>query len=187
MKFEDMKKIWDENSQTYLYVIDENELQKSITRKKSSASRAVNRLEWITILSNAFAAIILVVDMYYNFELPAMILSVYMLATAAYIVIRRRKRLREENNFERSLLGDLQQALSNARYQVALSLLMIVYFIPVALIAWLSLWSGGQSPWILSGAVVFFVVILLASVVEHRKCHVARKLNIEAMLHKLKE
>lgn len=188
MKFEDMKKIWDEQNKAYLYAIDEEKLRQMITNKKKSGSRVVNKLEWTAMGSNLFAGSILIGVLFWDqFVLVDLILGIYMLSAAAYIYLRRVKRLRGEDNFERTMHGDLQHALANAKYQVNLSLMLLIYFIPVAGLVWFNLWSNDKPFWSLLAVGGFFVIVLLASLVEHQKCHVARKRKVEAMLNKLKE
>jgi len=189
MKFEEMKKIWDEQNKQHLFVIDEDRLRQSIEEKKGKSSRLVNRMEVMAILANGITGSVLL-SMNFIKHVGSVLdnlLALLMIVVAIYILTRRSYRLKHENKFDRTMLGDLEHAISNATYQAQLSYGMLLYIIPVGILVLLNAMSEGQSPVVLFLIALFFVVVSLLGRWEHRSWHVARKKRLEAMREKLME
>lgn len=187
MKFEDMKKIWNEQDQQHQYVIDEQLLQENIQLKKRKGSRFVSKMEWIMILSNLLAGSVIIIM---NFIKPsqdiyAYILGVLMVGTAVYIFIKRQYRLKNENQFDRTMLGDLDHAIKNANYRARLSSSMLVYFIFVSLLMISNAIYEGKSMIQLIAIAAFCIIVLFLGRWEHRSWHMANKKRLEAFRNKL--
>lgn len=189
MKFEDMKKIWDEQNQQHVYVVDEKQLHKSIQAKKYGTSEFVNRMEWMMILANVLAGVVII---FMNFNshvvnIYSYILGCFLLLSASFIYSRRLKRLKDENRFDRSILGDLEHAISNANYRANLSYLMLLLFIPVGLLTVASAINEDKSIGTIFFIAVFVIVMWFIGRWEHRSWHLANKKRLEAMKEKLVE
>jgi hypothetical protein len=189
MKFEDMKKIWDEQSQQHLYVIDENALQKSIQIKKNGASRFINKMEWFMILANLVAGGMIITMNFIKHpgDYYANLLGIAMIGAAIYVYLRRLQRLRNENRFNRTMLGDLEHAISNATYRARLSYTMLMYFVMVTLLIILNAIHEEKSLAQILLLTAFCVIIWLLGRWEHRSWHLANKKRLEAMREKLIE
>ena len=57
MKFEDMKKIWDEQAQEQVYAINQEKLHENIRSRKRNASRMVDRIELFLIGVNGIVGV----------------------------------------------------------------------------------------------------------------------------------
>lgn len=189
MKFEDMKKIWNEQNQQHNYVIDEQQLHKNISEKKKRASKFIGQMEWLGMAANVIGGGAILISSFVKgkgdiFTIP---LGVMMLAFACYIFISRHKRLKGEDRFDRTLLGDLDHAISNVTYRTQLSYYMLLYFIPVGLLLIANAIQEGL-PLIKVFLIVMFVIVsLFLGRWEHRSWHLAQKKRLEAMREKLVE
>jgi hypothetical protein len=85
------------------------------------------------------------------------------LVTALYVLVNRVRRMREQKQFNRSISGDLQHALTTAIYQVRISRIMRWNVLPIGLLVLLSVWEGGQSIWFSVAVALFFVLVFMAS------------------------
>jgi hypothetical protein len=86
-----------------------------------------------------------------------------LLGTALYVLVNRIRRMREQKQFNRSLSGDLQHALTTAVYQVRIARIMRLNVLPIALLTLLGVWEGGQSVWFTVAVALFFVLVYVAS------------------------
>jgi hypothetical protein len=188
MKFEEMKKVWDAQNEKHLYVVDEERLHKDILEKKDKTSKLVNKMEWLAILANLLAgSTILVKNILDTMIIYSLVLGVLMLGMALAVFIKRLHRLKHENIFDRTVLGDLNHAIANASYQARLSYSMLLFFIPVAILVLASAFNKGKPPWVLFIIAAFFMIVMFLGRWEHRSWHVARKKRLEAMREKLME
>ncbi len=189
MKFEDMKKIWDEQKQQHLYVIDEKLLHENILAKKRGASRFINRMEWLAIFANLFAGgVIITANMYSH---PGAVYvnftGIVMIAAAVYFFIRRLIRIKNDNQFDRTMLGDLEHAIRNASYRAQLSFILLMYWIIFGILFVIVFIQEGKSLLQISLAIVFCIVVWFLGRWEHRSWHLANKKRLEAMRKKLIE
>ncbi len=188
MKFEDMKKIWDEQREEHVYVINEQQLHENIKARKQGASRMVNKIELFLLAVNGITGATLITLNYLDRSgdvLFGTLMGLFLLGVAVFILARRRKRLRHENRFDRTMLGDINHAIENATYQVRLSYAMLLTVVPVFAIAFLGAWKEGKSPLVLGFIAIMFVLAFLLGRWEHRGLHVARKKRLEAIREKL--
>lgn len=189
MKFEDMKKIWDEQNNQHFYVIDEENLQRTIGEKKRKGSRYVSKMEWMLIGSNLLAggAIISMNFIKSAGDIYSNLLGLVMLLTAVYICFKRLQRLKYENSFDRTMLGDLEHAIANATYRARLSYGMLLYFILVAVLVLGNAIYEDKSVGKIILIAAFLVVTWLLGHWEHKSWHVANRKRLEAMRDKLTE
>lgn len=189
MNIEDMKKIWNEQDQQHQYVIDEQLLQENIQRKKRKGSRFVNKMEWAMIFSNLLAggSIIGMNMIRHNTHPYVSALGAVMLAAAVYVLIIRQKRLKNENRFDRTMLGDLDHAINNANYRARLSYSMLIYWILFSLLLLGTAILEGWSVMQVTGIAVFCIVVGFLGRWEHKSWHVANKKRLEALKSKLME
>lgn len=189
MKFEEMKKIWDEQSKEHVYAIDEKRLHQNIEEKKHASSTLVSKIEimsiTVNVLSGGFLIGLTVLGSHANVFTASM--AFLMLAAAVYVYFRRRQRLKNENRFDRTMLGDLDHAISNATYQAQLSYSMLINAVIIGTLLFLNAVAENKSPGVLFLIIVLFAITMYLSRWEHRSWHVARKKRLEAMRAKLVE
>jgi Flp pilus assembly protein TadB len=187
MEFEDIKKIWDMQNNETLYAINETALHNRILSKKRSASQISNISELIVFAAN-FGTCLLVLGMvFFN---PGLGIFMYLLAgwtfiISLYLLLIRAQRKKTANQFDRSLLGDLDHALSNATYQVRLSGVMLWNNLPLGILVLLGFWEKGKlSVWIVVFMLVFFAFTYYVGGWEHN-IYRKKKRNLEVLKEKL--
>lgn len=120
-------------------------------------------------------------DLYTN------LLGMAMVGAAIYVYLRRLHRLRNESRFDRTMLGDLEHAISNATYRARLSYTMLMYFVVVTLLIILSAIHEEKSLAQILLLTAFCVIAWFLGRWEHRSWHLANKKRLEAMREKLVE
>src|SRR3954466_2700046 len=113
MEFEELQKIWDTQNNQPLFAIDENALHKRIVTKKKQLLHIARFSEWLTMIVNAAAGGF---TLWHNFTkqgtLILYILAAWLLGCALFGLINRLRRISAQHLFDRSVLGDLKQAIS---------------------------------------------------------------------------
>ncbi|TRX51599.1 hypothetical protein FNH22_23855 [Fulvivirga sp. M361] len=186
MEFDDIRKIWDGQNNRPLYVIDEDALHRRILLKKKQSRRLANTTEWVMAGANFLASSMILTAIFLknNANIFSYITMGFMALTPLYIFYIRRQRKTQEKAFESSVSGDLDHAISNATFQVRLSMVMRWYLLPIAVLTLLSVWSEDISYWFLLGVVVFFCATFYASSWEHR-LYVSKKRRLIDLRNKL--
>ncbi len=186
MEFEEMKKIWDAQNNSPLYVIDEKALHNRIQAKKQQAGHITNFTELLLIVVNTAMGILILVMNSFKLKgsLSLYLLSGWMFITALYVLVNRINRIRSNNKFDRSIRSDLHHAISIASYQVRLSHLMRWNVLPILILSLLGIWEGGKSIWVAIGVLIVFVLAYYASGWEHN-IYKSRKRDLEILQNKL--
>ena len=188
MEFDEMKKIWDSQNNEPLYVINEKALHNRILSKKKRAGHVANFSELLTIFVNIGAGLFVLGATLYtkSSNIPMYLMAAWMFITALYILVVRIRRTKGEHGFERSMLDDLNHAISNATYQVRLSQLMRWNILPIAIFIFFSFLESGKPAWIATLILIFFALIYYAAGWEHR-IYKARKHELEVLQKKLQD
>lgn len=188
MEFDEMKKIWDTQSNAPLYTFSEQALHKRIEAKKNQGQHITNFSELLWIIGNlAGGSVIVAVNFSGSRQSVSMYgLAAWMLATAVYMVVIRARRLKAESRFDRSLRGDLSYALSVATHQVRISQLGRWNILPIGIFVMLGVWDNGKSLWWLTGLVIFSLAVIYFSGWEHN-FYKRRKHELETLRLKLEE
>ncbi len=186
MEFEEMKKIWDSQNSEPLYAINERALHNRILAKKNQAHRITNFSELMLIIVNTIAGCLVVVMTLLNGNSSwvMIFLAVWMFASALYLLASRRRRIKGEQQFDRSMLGDLHYAISMATYQVRLSQLGQWNMIPIGVLTIIGTIQSGKPVWIAAVILVFFSIAYFASGWEHN-LYKNRKRELEILQSKL--
>lgn len=189
MNFEDMQKVWDTQNQTAMYVINEEALHKRILKKKNKSQRLANLTEYIFIFSTLLAGSIIVysivVDGSTNVVKYFMAAFFYMISI--FLLTQRKNRTKEEQNFEETMLGDLDHAISNATHQVRLSKTMMNIVFPfVCLLAVIGEWITEGFNWEIIAICCFFAFTYFAARWEH-SVYDCRKRELLKMKEKVSE
>lgn len=188
MEFEEMQKVWNEQKGETMYVIDETALHRSVTRKKDAAGKRINRVEIMLTIINSMALIFLFIRMFYHPHTWGFITVAIVAVSVAYVQYFRWKRKKAENAFDRSLLGELDHAISNTNSMIRFNYLMFAgYYIPMFVVAFTSLIAKGASleKWIFM--TVFFLLGLFLIRWEQKACNIPRKKQLLALKKKLTE
>lgn len=189
MEFDEMKKIWDSQNNEALYAINENALHRRVNEKKGAAGRMVNLTEFGLMLVNGITSIILLADAMVDQEGFYDYLGAFlMMLTVVYIFYTREKRKRDEQRFDRSILGELDHAIARTKSTIKLGSTMIWwYLLPIGIWVIFSMLHKGASweKWLLVlGALVLG---FLVSNFEIKRVHVPKRRHLEALRSKLEE
>ncbi|MFD2933392.1 hypothetical protein [Spirosoma flavum] len=186
MEFDELQKIWNSQTNEPLWVINENALHNRILAKKEQARHIANFSELLLIFVNAGTGIfVLGLNFFKRPESLVMyLMAAWMFATALYVLASRIRRLKSENKFDRSMLGELNHALEMATYQVRLSGLMRWNIVPIGTLSLLGIWESGKSIGIAVGILAFAALSYFAGGWEHR-VYVAKKRELATLQKKL--
>jgi hypothetical protein len=66
------------------------------------------------------------------------VLSAWMLGSALFMLVSRIRRIKGDNQFDRSMSGDLDHAISVATYQVRISQIMLWNILPIGALTFLA-------------------------------------------------
>jgi hypothetical protein len=187
MQFNDLQKIWDSQNDKPIYVIREDALHRNILAKSQKAGRTANSTEWILILTGLIAAGIIV---YFDFikdegNTFSYISVVLFSLITVYAGINRFLRKNRSGNFERTILGDLEHALTISEYQVNLSKGMFYGFWPaVFLLSLLSLIMSDKPIWYSIIFGLLFIGVTFITRWEY-KCYIRRRDELAQLKEKL--
>ncbi len=182
-----MKKIWDAQNGQAMYAIDETALHNSVIKKKNKARRMADLTEKIFIGANILAATMIAVPSIIKdkYSISGTLMMVLMYVTAGFILYIRTKRLKTQDNFDSSMVGDLDNAIATADYQVKFSKTSRFYLLSVVLLTLVGLLESGAEWWVILLVAIFFAVTYMAARWEHRTFYVSQKKDIRAMRDKI--
>ncbi len=186
MEFDEMKKIWDSQNNTALYTINEDALHNRILSKKNKVYHITNISELLVIIIFFFTGCFTlgINSTHQNGGIHTHLLAAWMFGTSLFVLINRLLRISKTKQFDRSLSGDLANAISIATYQVRFSRLMRWNIVPIALLTILGVWGNGKSIWIISGIIAFSALTYYAGGWEHG-IYEAKKRELETLRDKL--
>ena len=186
MEFEELQKIWDTQNNQPLYAINEKALHNRILSKKKQGLHITNISELLSIIVNAGAGcFIFGVNFFkHSGNMFMYILSAWMFICALYLLVSRLRRVKANQRFDRSISGDLNNAISVATYQVRLSQMLRWNILPIGVLIILGVWNGGKSVWLAAGMLLFFVCTYYASAWEHN-IYKRKKRELEILKSKL--
>ncbi|MEM9931846.1 MAG: hypothetical protein AAF840_18790 [Bacteroidota bacterium] len=174
--FEQWQATWTQEKQEDMYTINQSALYQSIRAKKASAHHFSEMVEKVILSVNFLIGVGLLLltlikgkDSWASYSI-----IVIMLAMAGYVLYVRLQRLRASGTFDRSLTGDLDQAISDTRHRVRISKMGLLYIPVIALFSILAVWSEGKPLWLVGLIALFFVGAFLAGRWEHRNWHQGR-------------
>lgn len=185
MEFEDMKKIWDTQNQRPLYLIDEPTLHQHIDKKINATKRSAGYMEIGLILINLIVvAFMLIRSVGSDHAWMQYLTAATAFGIGVYVWVGRRTRQRQGSRFDRSLLGELDQAIENRSYLIRRGTTFVWWYLtPFALTVTVSMYNRFDSKtiwlWLLIG--VMFVVGGLLPSWEVRKVHVPKKRALETL------
>ena len=186
MEFDEMKKIWDAQNNQPLYVIDEKALHNRIQSRMSSVRRFTSISEWLLIMINLGTGSILLglnpfkpgANIFLYLE------AAWMFAIAVYLVVHHIRRVKASRQFDRSIHGDLNHAISIASYQMRLSQIIRWNLLPMGVIMIFSGWETGK---LFRVSVVILVSYTLAFYVASKgyRADKRRKRELQVLKEKL--
>lgn len=187
MEFDEMKKIWDEQNQEALYAINEKVLHKNIHAKKKGANRLSNFNDFglIAIALITIAFLWFVTDSF-NLYHYVIIGTLSVIAIALYVGRLRRKK--KQSRFDRTILGEIDHAITSVAYEIRRAKTMVWWFILPLGIPTLAVMAWKGSPlwaWlvVLGAFALSYIIIQL----DLNRCHIPKKRKLEQLREKLTE
>jgi len=186
MEFEELRKIWDAQSNQPLYAINEKAMYNLILSKKKQAHHITNISESLIIIvyiiTGSFVLGMNLFDQSSNISMD--LLSAWMLGSALFMLVNRIRRIKGDKQFDRSMSGELDHAISVATYQVRISQIMLWNILPIGVLAIVGLWEGGKPIWIAMIVLLFFALSYYAGGWEHN-IYKRKKRDLEVLKKKL--
>jgi len=186
MEFEELRKIWDVQDNQPLYAINEKAMYNLILSKKKQAHHITNISELLIIIVYTITGgAVLGMNLFdQSSNIFMYVLSVWMLGSALFMLMNRIRRIKGGNQFDRSMSGDLDHAISVASYQVRISQIMLWNILPIGALTTLGLWEGGKPIWIAMVVLLFFALSYYAGGWEHN-IYKRKKRELEVLKKKL--
>lgn len=186
MEFEDIKKIWDSQNNQPMYAINEEALHRRIRSHRSHSQWASNITE-ITLIAVAIVTSGFLViknlggDNFFAYP-PAIIL----LLTGVYVYIGRVRRQRAQRQFDRTMLGDLDQAIANVSFEIRRAKTFIWWYIlPLAIPLAVNMYMNQAALWkwvfVIAGLILSYFVVQFGL----NRHQVPRKRSLESLREKL--
>lgn len=180
-----MKKIWDTQSNQPLYAIDKDTLYRQIKRKISGTHRSVNYMEIGLIIVNSIVIITLIWrGMSSDNGWIKYITAGIALLVSVYVYKGRLNRKKQAQIFDRSILGEIDNAIANVDYLIARGKTFVWWYLtPFALTLLLTMIYSFDSKTIVNWIMIAVVMVFAGWLPqwEVRKCHLPRKKSLEAM------
>lgn len=186
MEFEEMKKIWDAQNNKPLYVIDEKALHNRIQSKMNTLRHFTSVSDWLLILINLGTGAILLGNnpIITASNIFLALEAIWMFGIVAYLVISSIRRIKASRQFDRSIHGDLDHAISLATYQMRIAQIIRWNFVPMGIIMILSGWESGK---LMKVGAVILVSYTLAFYLTSKgyQANKKRKLELQSLKEKL--
>ena len=157
-----------------------------ILSRKKQAHHITNISELLIIFVNIVSGIFVLGMNFFkqSGNLSLYILSAWMFGSALFMLVNRIRRIKGNNQFDRSMSDDLSYAVSLATYQVRISQIMRWNILPIGVFTLLGLWEGGKPIWIAIIVLLFFALTYYAGGWEHT-IYKRKKRELEILQKKL--
>ena len=183
-----MRKVWDRQNNEPIYVLNEKALHNSITAKKNRVNRLANINEIGMIGIAVATSTFLLFKTFQSNNVFAYLPAIVLLLTGVYVLVLRLKRKKNINQYDQSVLGTIDHAISNASYMVDFSKTFVWWYIfPLTIPVFLNMAMNQVDLWVWVFVPASFVVSYLLVRWELNRCHLPRKKALESLKEKLLE
>ncbi|MFK7804047.1 MAG: hypothetical protein AB8G95_20600 [Anaerolineae bacterium] len=183
MEFEEMQVIWNSQNNEKLYAVNEEALFENIKRKGRSVNKYVKFVEVVMIFMNLTVGLWLLYEGLSDASWGQIVLAALYLIYSAYSVYRWFTRRQDEEQFEPTMLGELDKAIWRSNYLMRQGRDMVYYYllpIVVVSILFLLLDGGDHLP-----TIAILILLVPATYYggrwEIRKFHAPKKRDLEAL------
>ncbi len=184
MEFENMKKIWDAQNNEHLYAIDEYTLHSRVIKNRTKVKKMANISEWGMLVIMLALALAMIIEGILDNELYQLPEGALLFVVVGYIYRGRRKRLKYEGQTDRTLLGDLEQAIRMINFHIKRQKNFFWWFIMPLVgtnIIHFVYTFNGKPWWLWPLGIVFFVYSYLAVEKELRDKIIPQKEELESL------
>jgi hypothetical protein len=188
MNIEEMQKYWDSENQRTLYTIDESAMDRIVLKKSESANKKSKLVEDIIIVMNILVPIFLLMIYWLNnrVNVGAYLTAAFMLSSAAYILIARRRRENEWKSQGDTVLNHLDEAIHNATATAKMTNAFLIWYILGIGSLNVVMLIVDDTPWYLVvGVSFFFIIAIIAGRWEQRAWHDKRRDDLIALREKI--
>lgn len=171
MDFKDLQKVWNQQTNEPMYIIDQQALYRQIQRRAKQADLVAKTNEWGMMTIAVLTSIML---LWIGKDTAYQILaSVAMLGTGAYVFWQRRLRLASLHQQPNTILEELDQALTNANYLVRFAKTFVYWFLmPTAAVTIFRMLQKEVDLWrwlfILAAFLLSFALVRWELISKHR-------------------
>ena len=178
MQFDELQTQWSAQKEEDMYTINQEALHQRVQQKMVKADRFSDFMEkmLLAIYLVFGGGLMVFLPGREEQELAPYLIAVLMLLLAGYVTYVRMQRLRASGTFDRTLTGDVDQAISDTRHRVRISFMGLLSIPLIALFSLYHLWTEDKPVWVLGLVAVLFFLTFLAGDWEHRNWH-KRKLE----------
>lgn len=171
-----------------MYFFDETTLHNKVTRKKNAAERRINGLELKVSIFNVLMAVFLLAMAVVRHHPWAFLYAALFTATSIFVQYFRQKRKKEEQAFDRSLLGELNHAIALVSALIKFNYFMAIgYLVPLLAIGiWRTIDRGDslEEGLLMSGLFILGFIVMRW---EQKACNIPRRKSLVALREKLME
>lgn len=187
MEFEELQKTWAGQKEEDMYTINLDAVRQRINKKKKGASQLSEKVEKFLIACYLLGGISLftIATVAKEGDYGTYIVGGAALIMAAYVIYVRMSRLRASGTFDRSLQGDLDQAISDTRHRVRISKLTLWHVPFIAAAFTIQYWANSKPAWVIGLLLLFFIVAFFAGRLEHKTLHLGRLKELEQLKQEL--
>lgn len=175
-----MKKIWDTQNNEVMYAINEDALHRRIRSRSRRANRITNMNDiGLMVIAICTGLILLLIG---EQSLYDYLSAVALLMIALYILAGRIRRQKLENQFDRTILGDLEQAINSTGYEIRRAQTFFWwYLLPLGIPTLLNMEQAGVPAWKWLIVPLAFVLSYLLVRWELRRKHLPRKRELQTL------
>lgn len=180
MDFKDLQKVWNQQTNEPMYIIDQQALYQQVRRRALQADRIARTNEWgMMIIAVLTSLMLLWIGSDTTYQIVA---SIAMLGTGAYVFWQRRLRLASLDRQPSSILAELDQAIVNANYLVRFAQTFAYWFLmPTALVTIFRMTQKEVDPWRWLFVLGSFLLAFLLVRWELNCKHLPRKQALEEL------
>jgi len=186
MNFDDLQKVWDDQQQAPMYQLNETALHQVVLRKSRKTNRYADINDFGLMAIMIFTSIaILILD---KGSFYTSLTSVCLLGIAAYVGYQRWRRKQQNQSYDQSILGKLDQAIANTESEIRRSRNFAWWMLaPVAIPTLLNMTQNGASIWRILLIVALFGLSFVVTQWGLKRQYLPRKRSLEALKKKLLE
>lgn len=186
MEFEELTKIWDQQNNRNLFVINEEAMHNRIRAKLKAATKLndINDFGLIAISVLTAGAVLFVKEN----SMWNIFTAVALLLITVYIIVNRIQRKKRNKQFDLSMLGGLNHAIENVNFEVKRARTFVLWFLlPTAIPSVMNMINGNASlgKWlVIIGA---YILAIFVTQLGLTKKLLPKRKNLEALRNKLTE
>ncbi|MBK6263424.1 hypothetical protein JKA74_00140 [Marivirga sp. S37H4] len=169
-----------------MFTINEKELYNRIQSKLKGAKRMNNLNDFGLIAISLFTSVMVLVIKATN--IWNIVTAIVLILITVFIVANRLRRVKNNKQFDLSLLGGLNHAIENINFEIRRSKTFLLWFlIPLSIPSFMKLAQKDTSIWIWLAIIGAFLLSYFVTRLGLQKTLLPKKRNLEILKEKLLE